>query len=90
MGDMLPARARKDVGVSQECMQWRFQGTCLQPLERPGFPVLDDYPSVRGDPEVAAMDLDRLPGFGGISRRPNNPSPPNFEGLPLTVDREDW
>ena len=63
-GNILHIAACAEAGVSGYLLNLRFQGSVLESTRAPAQVVLDDPPSVKGRPSVAATELDRLPVLG--------------------------
>ena len=65
-GKSQSARAREAVGVDPEAVSLWFGGISLTFADVPPVVAISDYPSVAGDRQRAASELDRLAGLGEI------------------------
>ena len=81
-GQSLSAKACGAAGVDPEVAPLWFDGIALAFAEEPRVAVLPDYPSVVGDRQVAAVELDRLAGLGKIHCYEEGSRPPDLRVCP--------
>ena len=86
----LSRSSRFDAEVGERFFELWFQCIESELSGEPPRAILEDYPSVRGQPEVAATELDRLSTRGGILWNPSGCRPPDLRVCPpLSIAKPD-